>query len=80
MLDPRTGRPATKVLSSTVIAPTAALADALATSCYVMGAEQTEAFLEHYPEVSVLLVVEGQRRGSVETVMLGEMSQRLITA
>ncbi|RCS51877.1 FAD:protein FMN transferase [Bremerella cremea] len=77
VLDPRSGRPATKVLSATVIAPTAALADALATACYVMGPEETEAFLENYPEVSVLLVSEGQRRGSVETIMLGEMSQRL---
>ncbi|PQO38569.1 FAD:protein FMN transferase [Blastopirellula marina] len=78
VLDPRTGRPATKVLSSTVIAPTAALADALATACYVMGPDETETCLENYPDVSVLLVIEGKRRGSVETIMLGEMSQRLI--
>ncbi len=80
VLDPRTGKPATKVLSSTVIAPTAALADALATACYVMGPEETEAFLENYPAVAVLLVVEGKRRGSVETIMLGGMSERLIRA
>ncbi|PQO29304.1 FAD:protein FMN transferase [Bremerella cremea] len=78
VLDPRSGRPSTKVLSSTVISPTAALADALATACYVMGPEETEAFLESYPNVSVLLVVEGKRRGSVETIMLGGMSERLL--
>jgi len=77
VLDPRTGQPATSVLSATVIAPTAALADALATACYVMGPEETETLLPKYPDVSVLLVKEGRRRGSVETVMLGGMDQRL---
>lgn len=80
VLDPRTGRPSTKVLSSTVIAPTAALADALATACYVMGPDETEAFLEKYPDVSVLLVVEGKRRGAVEKILLGGMDQRLDAA
>lgn len=80
VLDPRTGQPATSVLSATVIAPTAALADALATACYVMGPEETEALLPKYPEVSVLMVQEGRRRGSVEPIMLGGMSERLVLA
>lgn len=37
ILDPRTGRPAEGVLSATVLAPTAAEADALATAAYVLG-------------------------------------------
>ncbi len=37
VLDPRTGRPAEGVLSATVLAPTAAEADALATAAYVLG-------------------------------------------
>lgn len=80
VLDPRTGQPATSVLSATVIAPTAALADALATACYVMGPEETEALLPKYPDVSVLLVKQGQRRGGIETIMLGGMDQRLALA
>ncbi|MFN3149291.1 FAD:protein FMN transferase [Bremerella sp.] len=80
VLDPRSGKPATAVLSATVIAPTAALADALATACYVMGPDETEALLPKYPEVSVLLVQEGRRRGSVETIMLGGMDERLALA
>lgn len=80
VLDPRSGKPATAVLSATVIAPTAALADALATACYVMGPEETEALLPKYPEVSVLLVQEGRRRGSIETIMLGGMDERLALA
>ncbi|MEW4451871.1 FAD:protein FMN transferase [Bremerella sp. JC817] len=77
VLDPRSGRPATSVLSATVIAPNATLADALATACYVMGPQGTEELLPKYPGVSVLMVQEGKRRGSVETIMLGEMEQRL---
>jgi len=39
ILDPRTGRPAEGTISATVIAPSAAEADALATALYVLGAE-----------------------------------------
>ncbi len=80
VLDPRTGRPATEVLSATVIAPTGALADALATASYVMGREQTEEFLTKYPDVAVLMVLPAKRRGGVETVMLGGMEDRLVLA
>jgi FAD:protein FMN transferase len=37
ILDPRTGRPAEGVISATVLAPSAAEADALATAAYVLG-------------------------------------------
>jgi thiamine biosynthesis lipoprotein len=37
LLDPRTGRPAEGVISATVLAPSAAEADALATALYVLG-------------------------------------------
>lgn len=37
ILDPRTGWPAEGLLSATVLAPTAAEADAYATACYVLG-------------------------------------------
>ncbi len=37
ILDPRTGQPASGVLSATVIAPSAADADALSTACFVLG-------------------------------------------
>jgi FAD:protein FMN transferase len=37
ILDPRTGHPAEGVISATVLAPTAAEADALATAAYVLG-------------------------------------------
>ncbi len=56
ILDPRTGWPAEQVLSATVIAPTAAQADALSTAFYVLGLEGANAYCEKYAEISALLV------------------------
>lgn len=55
ILDPRSGWPAEQVLSSTVIAPTAALADALSTACYVLGEQGAREICQRRPHVSVLL-------------------------
>jgi thiamine biosynthesis lipoprotein len=46
ILDPRTGNPTGAVASATVIAPTAMLADALATAAFVLGPTEGIAFLE----------------------------------
>ncbi|HIQ22198.1 MAG TPA: FAD:protein FMN transferase, partial [Planctomycetes bacterium] len=56
VLDPRTGWPAEGVLSATAIAPTAAMADALATAFYVMGPEAVEDYCQHHAEVGAVLV------------------------
>ena len=45
MLDPRTGWPAEALLSATVLAPTAALADALSTAFFVMGPAAAQDYL-----------------------------------
>ncbi len=45
LLDPRSGIPAERLLSSTVIAPTAAESDALATGVFILGTEQAAALL-----------------------------------
>ena len=53
-IDPATGWPAENgLLSATVLAPTAAYADALATAFMVLGAEQTRGFLAAYPNLGV---------------------------
>lgn len=57
ILDPRTGYPAQDVLSSTVLAPSAAEADALSTAFYVMGPEKAFAFREARPELALLMVL-----------------------
>lgn len=46
ILDPRTGRPAHRVLSATVIAASAMEADALSTAVFVLGADRGLALLE----------------------------------
>jgi len=56
ILDPRTGWPASEVLTATVLAPTAALADGLATAFFVMGAEATEEYCTGHPEIAAVLV------------------------
>ncbi|MCE9528322.1 MAG: FAD:protein FMN transferase [Planctomycetales bacterium] len=58
ILDPRTGWPAEKVLSATVIAPTAAEADALSTAFYVLGIDGASDYCEQHPNISALLVTQ----------------------
>ena len=65
-IDPATGWPAENgLLSATVLAPTAAYADALATAFMVLGAEQTRGFLAAYPDlgVDVLLMSDDGQGG-----------------
>lgn len=66
IIDPRTGWPAETILSSTVIAPTAAEADALATALYVMDLEQASAFLHQRDDLSALLITNGKQAGQIE--------------
>jgi thiamine biosynthesis lipoprotein len=66
ILDPRTGWPAEGVLSATVLAPTAALADALATAFYILGVERSFDFCRAHPEISALLVTPGRGSGAIE--------------
>lgn len=73
ILDPRTGRPAQGVLSVTVLAPTAAQADALATACFVLGPDGCEQMVQKIPELAILLVVPDPRGGRV--ILLGEMEK-----
>jgi thiamine biosynthesis lipoprotein len=63
LLDPRTGWPAEGLASATVLAPTAAEADALATAFFILGVEKAHACRENHPEVGALLLpeVEGAR-------------------
>lgn len=56
ILDPRTGRPVEGLLSVTVLAPTAAIADALSTAFFVLGLEKAREYCDNYPEVSSLLI------------------------
>ena len=74
VLDPRTGFPSDGVLSVSVLAPSAAEADALATGFFVMGVEATRAFCQQRPDLSVVFVLPGKRAGTVtiETIAMND--------
>jgi thiamine biosynthesis lipoprotein len=76
ILDPRTGWPADKVLAATVIAPKAALADALSTAFYVGGIELAEAYCRNHPEISALLVISAARSGAIDLVPVNLTSEQ----
>lgn len=66
ILDPRTGHPAEAVLASTVVAPTAAEADALATAFYVGGLETAQRYCAERPEVSAILITAATKAGRIQ--------------
>ena len=56
LIDPRNGEPALGPASVTVLAPTAAMADALSTAFYLLGPEAASAYVAKHPEVGVVIV------------------------
>ena len=66
VLDPRTGWPADKVLSATVIAPTAEEADAVSTALFVMGLDEARSFCATRSDIAALFVTPGSRAGVIE--------------
>jgi thiamine biosynthesis lipoprotein len=66
IIDPRTGWPASGLLSTTVLAPTAVAADALATGLYVLGLEGALDFCKSHPEIGFIGLAPGTRDGDVE--------------
>ncbi|HLJ95354.1 MAG TPA: FAD:protein FMN transferase [Gemmataceae bacterium] len=60
ILDPRSGWPAEELASVSVIAPSAAEADALSTAFFVLGRERTRAYCETHPHVGALLLPQGE--------------------
>ena len=58
-IDPRTGYPVEHgLLSATVVAPTAAEADALATACMVLGPEAAKELIRSRPELEGYLIMD----------------------
>ena len=58
ILDPRTGASAEALISATVLAPTAMMADALATSVFVLGPVEGMALVESLADTEALLVTD----------------------
>jgi thiamine biosynthesis lipoprotein len=65
ILDPRTGWPAEGLASVSVVAPTGAEADALATAFYVLGVERARAYCEAHPEIGAVLLPQSSAAGPI---------------
>lgn len=58
-IDPRSGYPVShNLLSATVVAPDATMADAYATYCMVIGLEESKAFIESRPDLEACLIYD----------------------
>jgi FAD:protein FMN transferase len=77
ILDPRSGCPAEGVLSVTVVAPTAALADALSTAFYVLGPEPSLDYCRSRPELAVVMLCPGGHGGKLAIHRIGFDDQQL---
>ncbi len=60
ILDPRTGQPVEEMLSVVVLAPTAALADALSTAFFVIGVEKAREYCHNHKDVTAVLIPSPQ--------------------
>ncbi len=78
ILDPRTGRPAEGVLSATVIAESAAEADALATALYVLGPDGLAMVAPPGSTSGAILVMPGE--GSSLRVILANLDESTVAA
>lgn len=63
IIDPRTGWPAEGMMSTTVISPSAAISDMLATAFFVMGLDDACAFCEEHSELSAILIYQDAKSG-----------------
>ncbi len=71
ILDPRTGAPADGPLSVSVLAPTAAEADALSTAFYLLGVEGAAKIVAVRPEIGAIFVLKGEGDAPPEVRTLG---------
>jgi thiamine biosynthesis lipoprotein len=77
ILDPRTGWPCDNLLSVSVLAPTATLADALSTAFYVMGLDKSVRYCETHGSVAALLVPLPRGSRKLEPV-LAQLAEELV--
>lgn len=71
IIDPRTGWPVDHLMSATVLAPTAAEADALSTAFFVLGPAEVEAFCATRPDVAAILIPPPKQGRSFEPILIG---------
>ena len=71
ILDPRTGWPVEGTLSVTVVASSAAVADALSTAFFVGGVEIARQCCDNLPDVGAVLISRPERGRRVRPVVIG---------
>lgn len=71
ILDPRTALPVEGMLSVTVFAESAAIADALSTAFFVLGVENAQKCCDNLPNVGVILVPFPERGSRVSPTVIG---------
>ncbi len=71
ILDPRTGEPADGPASVTVLAPSAAIADALSTAFYLLGPIESAAYIEAHPGIGAVFVERNPGEPSSKLSVLG---------
>lgn len=71
LLDPRTGRPAGGMLQATLVAPDAALAEALSTAAFILGVDAARELLARRPDCGAILVPEGPAGSALAPIVLG---------
>ena len=74
VIDPRTGWPNDKVLSVTVVCPSAAEADALATGFFILGPEEGEAYCRGREEVGMVFILPTRQGGRLEVRRCGPVA------
>jgi FAD:protein FMN transferase len=71
IIDPRTGEPAMGPASVTVLAPSAAMADALSTAFYLLGPVAAAAYLKTHPEIGAVFVERGPEESAPRLSVFG---------
>ena len=78
ILDPRTGQPASGVLSATVLADTAAEADALSTAAYILGPKEIHHISPDGGSVAAILVVKDETSSRLNVLLANLDTEQFI--
>ncbi|MCS7304066.1 MAG: FAD:protein FMN transferase [Thermoguttaceae bacterium] len=72
IIDPRTGQPGGEgILSVTVLAPSAAEADALATAMFLLGPEKSMQICQRRPDLAALFVLRSPKSAQMQIIPIG---------
>ncbi len=77
ILDPRTGHPVHDLLSVTVLAPSAAIADGLSTAFFVLGLEKSVEYCNNNKEIGLLMVPPPEKGRQLKPIVVGIPEEKL---